>query len=355
MIRSRDAHRPVRIPLHTRVIPRVLLVCRFSPYPVVTGGCERLIADYERHVFTGSDVWFLHNPHRGVSRLLHYGEVVETALSLERLRSYDFAFALHFNPIPEQKLVLELTDDVPSFCFVERYDPSPVFDRFLGAITHLPVAGRSEVLVLGGSFDPAIFHKRRAEEDCIVSVARIAAAKNQLDLVRGYRTRIWERYGLPLVLAGGPDPLTAYDAIAPYIDGRSVICTTDPADPGSPANWLEAHDVAALLNRARFFVNASPSESFCLALIEAMACGTTCVVNGAYDGFLAEELQPNVFGHVEGARGSALDLLEQALAADIRIDASQWVQQFALPVAAQRIRAFIDAMLEQCGAEAYCA
>jgi len=337
------------------VKPRVLLVCRFSPYPAVTGGCERLIADYERSVFAGCDVWFLHNPHRGVSRLLHYGNVVEIAPSLERLRAYGFVFALHFNPIPEQTLVLDLADDVPSFCFVERYEASPVYDRFVGAITHLPVAGRDDVLVLGGSFDPTIFSKRRRGEACIVAVARIAAAKNQLDLVRGYRERIWARYGLPLVLAGGPDPLSAYDEIAPYIDGRAVVCTTDPADPSSPRNWLSARDLAALLNRARLFVNASPSESFCLALIEAMACGTTCVVNGAYDGFRAADLKPHVVGNIDGARGSTLDLIERALADDVRIDASQWVQQFALPAAAERIRAFIDGMLEQCGVEARCA
>ncbi len=333
------------------VKPKILLVCRFSPYPVVTGGCERLVADYERHVFAKYDVWFLHHPHCGVSRLLHYGQLVEMAPPLERLRSHGFAFALFFNPIPEQELVLAFADAVPSFCFVECYEPSPVYDRFLGAITHTPVSGREDVLVLGGSFDPAVFRRQRQEEEFIVSVARIAAAKNQLDLVRGYRERIYERFGLPLVLAGGPDPAPAYTAIAPYIDGVAVRCTTDPGSLTSPRNWLDAQAVSALLNRARLFVNASPAESFCLALVEAMACGTTCVVNGAYDGFADSDLAQHVFGHVDGARGSILDLVEQALETNIRIDAAEWAQQFALPVAAHGISTFIDALLERSDAE----
>ena len=340
--------RPVRAsPPSERVKPKILLVCRFSPYPVVTGGCERLVADYQAHVFDDYDVWFLHNPHRGVPSLLHYGEVIEVGPSFDTLCALDPTFALYFNPIAEEDLVLALADEIPSFCFVERYTPSPVFDRFLGAITHTPVAGRDDVLVLGGSFNPAIFRKQRTAEEVIVCVARICSMKNQLELVSGYRQRIYDRFGLPLVLAGGPDPAAAYDVIAPYIDGTAVRCTTDPLAPSSPRSWLDAHSVAALLNRARLFVNPSPAESFCMAMVEAMACGTTCVVNGAYEGFADGELRPRVFGNVDGAQGSILDLIEEALIADVRIDASQWAQQFALPVVGRRIRDFIDATLER--------
>jgi glycosyltransferase involved in cell wall biosynthesis len=329
---------------------KILIVCRFSPHPVVTGGCERLVADYQTHVFADYDVWFLHNPHRSSSQLLHYGELVTVDPSLDQLRALDPVFALFFNPIPEQELVLALADEVPSFCFVESYVPSPVYDRFLGAFTHSPVAGRDNVLVLGGSFDPAVFRKDRQAEEAIVCVARICSMKNQLELVHGYRERIYERFGLPLQLVGGPDPAPSYAAIAPYIDGEAVRCTTDPRAPRSPRNWLDARQIASLLNRARLFVNPSPAESFCLALVEAMACGTTCVVNGAYDGFLGDELRKRVHGHTDGKRGSILDLVEQALEQDVRIDASLWAQQYALPVTAVRIRDFIETTLEQAGA-----
>jgi len=332
------------------VKPKILIVCRFSPHPVVTGGCERLVADYQSHVFADYDVWFLHNPTRAASQLLHYGERVAVDPSLEQLRALDPVFALFFNPIVEQELVLALADEVPSFCFAESYAPSPVYDRFLGAITHSPVSGRDNVLVLGGSFDPAIFRKDRQAEEAVVCVARICSTKNQLELVRGYRERIYERFGLPLQLVGGPDPAPSYAAIAPYIDGVAVRCTTDPLATASPRNWLNSRQIAALLNRARLFVNPSPAESFCLALVEAMACGTTCVVNGAYDGFLREELRKRVYGNVGRKRGSILDLVERALENDVRIDASAWAQQYALPVAAVRIRDFIEMVLDQAGA-----
>jgi glycosyltransferase involved in cell wall biosynthesis len=310
------------------VKPKILIVCRFSPHPVVTGGCERLVADYQSHVFADYDVWFLHNPARAASQLLHYGERVAVDPSLEELRALDPVFALFFNPIVEQELVLALADEVPSFCFAETYTPSPVYDRFLGAITHSPVSGRDNVLVLGGSFDPAIFRKDRQAEEAVV----------------------YERFGLPLQLVGGPDPAPSYAAIAPYIDGVAVRCTTDPLATASPRNWLNSRQIAALLNRARLFVNPSPAESFCLALVEAMACGTTCVVNGAYDGFLREELRKHVYGNVGRKRGSILDLVERALENDVRIDASAWAQQYALPVAGVRIRDFIEMVLDQAGA-----
>jgi hypothetical protein len=89
-----------------------------------------------------------------------------------------------------------------------------------------------------------------------------------------------------------------------------------------------------------------------------MACGTTCVVNGEYDGFLREELRKRVYGNVGRKRGSILDLVERALENDVRIDASAWAQQYALPVAATRIRGFIETVLEQAdadGSESECA
>jgi len=85
----------------------------------------------------------------------------------------------------------------------------------------------------------------------------------------------------------------------------------------------------------------SPRETFCIALVEAMACGATAVVNGYYGGFEYADLRPRVSGPVTGKRGSILDALEKAIESDVRIDASAWATKFALPATKQTVMRFI--------------
>src|SRR6267143_1635292 len=182
---------------------KALIVCQFSPYPVVTGGYERLIADWQSHVFADYDTYFLCNRQKHApNRLFHRGQGVAVSPTLRELRAHDFALALFINPLDDEPEIA-LADDVPSFCFLERQRPA---GRFLGTITH----------------------SGRASDD---------------------------------VLAGGADPPEELERIAPYIDGAAVLAS---------GAWLSAAAIAALLNRARLFVNASPKESFCIALVEAM-------------------------------------------------------------------------------------
>jgi hypothetical protein len=50
-----------------------------------------------------------------------------------------------------------------------------------------------------------------------------------------------------------------------------------------------------------------------------------------------------VYGNVTGTHGCVLDLVAQALADDARIDASGWVQQYALSGMRDTVGRFIDA------------
>ena len=183
---------------------------------------------------------------------------------------------------------------------------------------------------MGGSYDEGTFYRDRKGEELVLSVGRIHPDKNQLELVAGYRERIWERYGLPLHLVGGVTDPAYFAAVEPYIDGVSVVASLDREQPQGAASWRSAREIAELCNRARLFVTASPRESFGIALLEALACGTTCVVNGEFRGFAESELAPRVFGHVAGKRGSTLDLIDQALAGEARIDASAWARKYSL-------------------------
>jgi glycosyltransferase involved in cell wall biosynthesis len=169
-------------------------------------------------------------------------------------------------------------------------------------------------------------------------------------LVRGYKERIYRKYGLPLYLVGGggirhgEDPY--FQQVMGFVDGSAVIATADPAQPLAPGNWLKESELAALLHRARLFVMSSPQESFCIALLESLACGTTCVVNGKYCGFKPEHLCRQVFGSVSEKRGSILDWVEAALEKDVRIDGSAWARQFSLEKIKPKVLQFIH---ERCG------
>jgi glycosyltransferase involved in cell wall biosynthesis len=93
------------------------------------------------------------------------------------------------------------------------------------------------------------------------------------------------------------------------------------------------------------FVMASPKESFCIALVEAMACGTTCVVNGDYWGFDKADIRPNVYGSTTEKRGFILDSIDEALSKDIRVDGSEWVKKFSLKETKKTLLDFVNERL----------
>ena len=82
-----------------------------------------------------------------------------------------------------------------------------------------------------------------------------------------------------------------------------------------------------------------------MALIEAMACGTTCVVNGDYWGFDEDDIRPNVFGNTTAKRGDILDLIDEALRRDVCIDGSAWAKKFSLNETKGKLLSFINGRL----------
>ena len=328
---------------------RVLLVCSESPYPVVVGGYERLIKHFETHIFADYDVYFLVCRGDSIKALLHYGVLVRNKTERTQILTQSFAFALLIYSdfdYEDPQLIKPLIDRTPSFCFTQLHPNSEIMDeRFKGIITHYSDSPHEDVLLIGGAYDPAIFYKHRQHEEFIVCVGRIHHVKNQLELVSQYREKIYRQHGLPLYLVGGSSDDDYYLLVSQFVDNVSVLSTSDPQDLVAASNWRTAQQIAEICNQARMFVMASAEESFCLALIEAMACGTTCVVNGMYYGFDEHDLRPHVFGNVSGKVGSTLDLLDEALSRDIRIDASEWVKKYVIAETKQKLLAFIHERL----------
>ena len=327
---------------------RLLFVTGCSPYPVVMGGIPRLVADYQDHVFSDFDVHLLLLLEEEM-QLLHYGDRVFPPDMNESLLGggFEFAFFVHPSvPYCTPDLLKLLTESIPSFCFVQQHPDLLIPDSFFrGMVTHFSENPSNNILRLGGSYNPAFFYKNRQAEDFVVCVARISPEKNQLELVRGYKERIYARHGLPLYLVGGVSDLKYFQEILPYVDNVSVFCTADREKPAAPPSWRSCAEIAAFSNRARIFVMPSPRESFCFALIEAMACGTTCVVNGDFVGFDAEDLAPRVFGNVHGSEKPILDVLDEALHGQVRIDSSEWVKKFSLPEIRNQLLRFIQERL----------
>jgi glycosyltransferase involved in cell wall biosynthesis len=323
------------------VKPAALIVCSELPYPHVVGGYERIIVDYERHVFDEFDTHFLLCRGKSPRALFHRRRRLDVPLGLKTLLAFDFRFAFIIRSdidLDAPRFVAPLIERVPSFCFVERHPHRLVRDdRFRGVLTHRSTRRHGDVLTIGGGYDPGTFHPRRKEEPFVLSVGRVHPKKNQLELVRDYRRRIYDRFGLPLLLVGGKAHERYYREVLRYVDGVAVRATFGRTADG----WRDGREVADLCNRARFFVMPSPRETFCLALIEAMACGATAVVNGHYGGFDYEDLRPRVIGPVAGKRGSILDVLERAIENDARIDASSWVTKYALPETKRQVMSFI--------------
>jgi glycosyltransferase involved in cell wall biosynthesis len=323
------------------VKPKALIVCSEIPYPQVVGGYERIIRDYEEHVFDDYDVYFLYCRGRTPRALFHQGRPLDVPLDLGTLLGLGFSFAFIIRSdieLDAPRFMAPLIAGLPSFCFVERHPHRLVRDdRFRGVLTHRTRGDQSHVLTIGGGYDPSLFHPRRQRESFVLSVGRIHPDKNQLELVRGYRQRIYRRFGLPLLLVGGDSHHRYYRDVLRYVDGQAVQATCSASDDG----WRSAAEIAALCNQARFFVMPSPRETFCIALIEALACGTTGIVNGYYGGFDYDDLRPRVAGPIAGKRGSILDVLERAMESDVRLDASAWATKFALPAAKERVMSFI--------------
>jgi glycosyltransferase involved in cell wall biosynthesis len=327
---------------------KILLISSANPYPIVTNGCARLVLDYQRIVFSGYDVHFVATaPGTWEPLARFHGQAEHGQFSTERLLELDFEFAF-FVGFRYSDFSRQVTARIPSFCLTDTYPHRDLPEGiFRGILSHRAALLRDDILLCSGSYNSEIFYKQRTGDDLVVSVGRIHPDKNQLELVSEYRDRIYNRYKLPLYLIGGIDDLGYYRKVRPYIDQVSVRSTIDGAHPHALDNWRSSLQVAALLSRARFFITGSRKESFGIALAEALACGTTCVLNGEFPGFDPADLGPHVFGNITEKRGSILDILEKALATGARLDGSEWVKKYSLVRAARRQTEFIKTRLKE--------
>src|SRR5436853_285495 len=242
-----------------------LIVSSANPYPVVTSGCERLIIDYQYNLLADFDVYFLltDSDNWQPLALFHRDEQVASAGTFDEVFSHSFEFAL-FIGFKSNEFTQRLARRIPAFCLTDTHPREDLPDRlFKGIMAHRTTNPNDGLLLLGASYNADIFFKQRAQEDFVLCVARIHPDKNQLELVREYKERIYERHGLPLYLIGGIGDPDYFSRVNDYIDDVSVLSTIDRKRPSATSAWKTPEEVAALCNRARLFVMASAKESFC--------------------------------------------------------------------------------------------
>jgi hypothetical protein len=76
---------------------KCLIVGDLNPYEVLDGGIERLLIDYQTHVFSEYDVYHLVYESEGQVELFHYGQPVPGKIATQQLLTASFEFVLFFN------------------------------------------------------------------------------------------------------------------------------------------------------------------------------------------------------------------------------------------------------------------
>jgi glycosyltransferase involved in cell wall biosynthesis len=333
---------------------KALLISSQNPYPCVNNGIERLMVGYESFIFSDFDVYILYYRETHPIQVLHYGQPLPAEARLDLLLAEDFAFVLLFDydtDFQQDDFIRPFLARFPCFQFLQAHPVAGINDNhFRGIIAQSSATPDQNIFVPGSFYDSGVFFKKNGRRDeLIVCVARIHEHKNQLELVQGYKERIYNKYGWPLYLAGGGglryEEDLYFKEVMKFVDGVAILSNANPEKPLAPSSWLEPAEVASLFHCARLAVMPSPQESFCIALMEALACGTTCVVNGRYSAFKPEDVAPRVFGSVTEKRGTILDWVEAALQNDIRIDSSAWAAEFALAEIKPKMLRFIQERL----------
>src|SRR5437016_1328719 len=242
---------------------KVLLICNQIPYPCVNGGIERLVAGYELQIFSGFDVYLLFYRSGHPLQMFHYGQPLPGETLLESLLAQEFAFVFLFNydtDFQQDNFIRPLLGRLPCFQFLQAHPVAGMDDNhFRGTIAQSSSAPGKDIFVPGGFYDGSIFFKKGGpSEELVVCVARIHEDKNQLELVRGYKERIYNKYGLPLYLAGGgglrDEEDLYFHEVMEHVDGVTIFSNADRARPLAPGNWLGAAEVASLFHRARLAV-----------------------------------------------------------------------------------------------------
>jgi N-acetyl-alpha-D-glucosaminyl L-malate synthase BshA len=218
----------------------------------------------------------------------------------------------------------------PTRFAIDQSDGVTAVSKFLADETTLIFGVRRPVRVVPNFVDidrykpgtKGRFYDRADEERTVVHVSNFRPVKRSADVVRTF-AQIAQKVPARLVLGGeGPD-LEHAMAVAADLGCRQQVELVG-----------NVTDVPALLADADLFLLTSETESFGLALLEAMSCGVPCVstrVGGVAD-TLGDTGGLAPLGDIAGLARESLKLLESA---DVHRDHSRRSRQRAVEMFAQ--------------------
>jgi len=324
---------------------KLLMVCGQYAWPKIKGGIENRIRAYRDFILSDDYevyFYFYHPPMIPKLKMPNGQEVVNPSEKQLKEINPHITFFMNddfdFNKAPALK---HLKANTRTILMTQKWRiaNSGTYDAVITNYADVPTD--ESVLQIGGFYDNKIYYKDRKQERFVIHVGRIHDTKNQVELVKNYKKEIYLKHKIPLYMVGGTFTNDYFQEVYKYVDGIAVMGTAKPGVPYTDRNWINNEALARLYNSARLFVLPSKQETFGLALAEAMACGTTCVVDGEYPGMPQQELEGQVLGNVYGYTGSIIQNIDRALTDNIRIDGSEWIKRFSLPEQKLKIIDFI--------------
>ena len=336
---------------------RILMICGQWPYPNIKGGIERLLIDYREKVFAPAKVWncfyrssnniTVMNPERNKTTAKlssQFFQNVNPDLIVVVNNDVDFLK----NPLLKSEL--SRRPSIWAAQSLQKAGQDEAYKVYSGLILNYGSGIPDDIaLKVGGFYDDSLFNTINlpAKKEHIIYSARFDPSKCQLELVKDYKNKIYQKHGIPLLLVGGTFNPSYLKSVQQYVDNKSVLWSGHTLKK----TWVDGPELANLYKKARAFVLPSKAESFGLSLVEAMACGATCVVDTRFAGIKKEELQTKVYGSVSGSEGKILENLDKVLSDNIHIDGSKWVSKYAINQKRDEILAFLKRRIPALGAK----
>lgn len=318
---------------------RVLLICGQTPYTnngktFIKGGIESRILNYKNKILTPEhEVYFLFHRDGMTSQLVNSRNQIKLNPTNNDLKSISPDIICCINDdinFFDLNIVKDRKESTRLVLMTQKCrEGTP--DKYDFVITNYSEINKSEkVYEVGGFYDENIFFKKRIKEKYVLSVGRVHHTKNQLELVKNYKREIYLKHKVPLLLVGGTFTDSYFKEVASYVDGVMIKATFNIKEPYSLNNWVNGKRLAALYNSAKIYACPSKQETLGLSVLEACACGSTCVVDGEYPGLPQEEFKEYVVGDVYKYNGHIIENIDRALTEDINKDASEWIKRYSI-------------------------
>lgn len=247
------------------------------------------------------DVW---RPEYYHARAL--SEALREAGSFDVIHAHLGCFSLPFGALSPARMVHSLPSPLYSdeLWMLNRYPNEVVVACSANQIRDVPEPRRSGIRIIHHAIDFDRYEFNAASGKYLAFLGRMSRQKSPHTAIE-----VGRRLGMPVVLGGEPrfagEETYFEEEVRPLIDGASISYR-------GPLNHCEVVDL--LKNAAVLMFPITDEESFGIAMIEAMACGTPVV--GRNLGAVPEVIDAGRTGYYADATDEMPALVEQAMCLD---------------------------------------